>query len=172
MRLRWWLLLVLIIVLLGVRLALPGIIRAQVNERLGQMPAYSGTVADIDVALWRGAYVLKDLSLVKRGPRIPVAFITVPRMEVALDWSQLAGRRVAMVTLEDNTSFVDSPQPPVADGAGVSWRRSRRTFSARDRYAAHRKSTIVPQFRLEPAGRSADDRRARCRNHRGDSRSR
>ena len=82
---RWWLLLVLIMVLLGVRLALPGIIRAQVNERLGQMPAYSGSVADIDVALWRGAYVLKDLSLVKRGAQIPVLFVTVPRMEVALD---------------------------------------------------------------------------------------
>jgi hypothetical protein len=127
MRLRWWLLLVLIVVLLGVRLALPGIIRAQVNERLGQMPAYSGTVGDIDVAFWRGAYVLKDLTLVKRGPRIPVAFLTVPRMEVALDWPQFwRGRRVARVTLEDaQISFVDSPQPTgVQTGAGVSWRHS------------------------------------------------
>jgi len=127
MRLRWWLMLVLIMVLLGLRLALPGIIRAQVNEHLGQMPAYSGTVGDIDVALWRGAYVLKDLSLVKRGSKIPVAFVTVPRMEVALDWSQFwHGRHVATVTLEDaRISFVDSPQPAgVQTGTGVSWRRS------------------------------------------------
>jgi hypothetical protein len=127
MRLRWWVVLVLIMALLGVRLALPGIIRAQVNERLGQMLAYRGTVADIDVALWRGAYVLKDLSLVKRGPQVPVAFITVPRMEVALDWSQFwHGRHVAMVTLEDaRINFVDSPQPTgVQTGAGVAWRNS------------------------------------------------
>jgi len=127
MRLRWWLLLVLTVVLLGVRLALPDIIRARVNERLGQMPAYSGTVGDIEIALWRGAYVLKDLSLVKRGPKIPVAFVTAPRMQVAFDWSQFwRGRHVVIVTLEDaQISFVDSPQPDgVQTGAGVSWRRS------------------------------------------------
>ncbi|MBS1526668.1 MAG: hypothetical protein JST19_13510 [Bacteroidetes bacterium] len=51
------------------RLALPGIVKHYVNKQLNALPGYTGHVNDIDIALWRGAYVIKGLHLKKRPIR-------------------------------------------------------------------------------------------------------
>src|SRR4051812_42921684 len=62
-----------IIVLLVIgRLMLPWALRSYVNRTLDQNPLYDGKIGDIDVHLWRGAYSIQDVRLVKTTGNVPV----------------------------------------------------------------------------------------------------
>ena len=56
---------IIIGVLIALRLALPYIVLKYVNKTLANIKEYYGHVEDIDIALIRGAYIIKDLKLVK-----------------------------------------------------------------------------------------------------------
>lgn len=59
----------IILALIVLRLALPGIVKHYVNKQLNELPGYTGYVDDIDIMLWRGAYIIKGLHLKKRATR-------------------------------------------------------------------------------------------------------
>ena len=127
-RSRIVLLVVLVTVLLLVllRLLLPSLIERTVNRQLATMGAYSGHVADVDVALWRGAYVLRELRIDKRDSDLPVPMLSAPRIDIALSWRNLLrGGIVARVRFEQPVlNFVDgrSSQDSLS-GAGEDWRQ-------------------------------------------------
>ncbi|MEO8207094.1 MAG: hypothetical protein ABI615_13010, partial [Chthoniobacterales bacterium] len=56
--LKWQfqLLVVLIAVLVGLRIALPYIVKSYANKKINEMPDYSGHIGDVYIKLWRGAY--------------------------------------------------------------------------------------------------------------------
>ena len=62
-----WPVLALAVALIAIRAALPLIVKDYVNDRLHAMGAYDGSVADIDMGLWRGAYRIDGLEVVKKG---------------------------------------------------------------------------------------------------------
>ena len=60
----------LLVILIGLRIALPYILLRFVNKELQTIPGYTGHVDDIDVHLIRGAYTIKVIRLDKsRGKR-------------------------------------------------------------------------------------------------------
>ena len=65
-----------ILLLVAVRLALPSIVLHQVNSRLMALEAYDGHVDDIDLALWRGAYRIDGIRIVKTGAKHPTPFFS------------------------------------------------------------------------------------------------
>ena len=65
---------VFIALLVGARLALPDVVEHFVNQRLNTLNAYRGHVADIDIHLWRGAYSIDGIEIVKKGASRPVPF--------------------------------------------------------------------------------------------------
>jgi hypothetical protein len=120
--------LALVLLLVGLRLALPGLIHAHLNHLLARNPRYEGTVGDVDVALWRGAYKIHDVEMRKRGGRVPVPFLKAPLIDVSVLWNELArGRFVGEMVLDSpQLNFVAGPteadrQTGVA-GEG-QWRR-------------------------------------------------
>jgi hypothetical protein len=48
--------LIVIALLIGLRVALPYIVKEYVNKKLDEMPEYDGRIADVDMHLWEGAY--------------------------------------------------------------------------------------------------------------------
>ncbi|RMU50702.1 hypothetical protein ALP29_05173, partial [Pseudomonas syringae pv. avii] len=46
----------LVLVLIAVHIALPYLVRNYLNDKLANMGDYRGEIADVDLALWRGAY--------------------------------------------------------------------------------------------------------------------
>lgn len=62
------------VLLIGLRIALPYILLRFVNKELQTIPGYTGHVDDIDVHLIRGAYTIKAIRLDKTGGKIPVPF--------------------------------------------------------------------------------------------------
>src|SRR5436190_22944801 len=77
------------IVLVAIRLALPYAIKRYVNDTLDKIPEYDGHVGDIDLALIRGAYVIKDLSLLKTTGNVPVPLFSAPRIDLSVQWGEL-----------------------------------------------------------------------------------
>jgi hypothetical protein len=72
-----------------VRLALPGYLQDYVNRTIDQSPDFDGRIGPVEVHLWRGAYTIHDLKLVKTTQAVPVPFFQSPRVDLSLDWRAL-----------------------------------------------------------------------------------
>src|SRR4051794_24254149 len=81
--------LVLVGVLVAVRLALPYVVEDYVNHKLAGLKSYDGHVGDIDIHLWRGAYSIDDIEIVKTGAKRPVPFFKSPRVDFSVEWPSL-----------------------------------------------------------------------------------
>ena len=95
---RWqwliWILLVLVILLLAARLYLPFWLKDYVNEKLNAMDGYRGSVEDIDVQLFRGAYTIKGLDLYKIDKGIPAPFVAIASSDISVQWGALFHGRI------------------------------------------------------------------------------
>jgi hypothetical protein len=54
-----------LVVAVVLRAVSPVLVKRYVNRQLADMGEYSGTIADLDLALLRGGYTLHDLTIVK-----------------------------------------------------------------------------------------------------------
>src|SRR5687767_9028432 len=80
---------IIAVVLIAVRAALPGVVKDYVNRTLAGLEAYDGSVQDIDLALWRGAYRIDGVRIVKRGAEQEVPFFDADRVDLSVQWSSL-----------------------------------------------------------------------------------
>lgn len=111
--------------LVGARVALPYVVLDVLNKQLGAMPAYTGHIDDVDIALLRGAYVIRGLTIDKREGTSPVPFVTIEAIDLSVQWNQLFhGAIVGEVAIfRPRITFTNGPAP--ADdqaGEGVDWR--------------------------------------------------
>lgn len=87
-------LLLLLVVFIGFRLYLPTLVKNHVNQVLNDLPGYQGSVADIDIALIRGAYVVNDLHLQRRDAKTDVPFLTIPQADISVQWRALFNGKI------------------------------------------------------------------------------
>jgi hypothetical protein len=85
-------LIVLAVGVIGLRLALPHLVRNYVNRTLSKIPDYRGEVGDIDIHLWRGAYTIHDANVVRTSGKVPVPFFSAPRVDLSVQWRELFHR--------------------------------------------------------------------------------
>lgn len=72
-----------------------------VNKELSKLEDYSGSVEDIDIALWRGAYVIEGMRIEKTGSKAPEPFFAAEAIDISVQWAALfKGAIVAEVILE------------------------------------------------------------------------
>ncbi len=119
-------LLLLILGLVALRVALPGIVERQINARMAEMGDYTGRVDRVGLAIWRGAYSLRGLQVEKRAGEIPVPLLSAPSVDISLSWRDLLrGGIVAEVRFEQPTvHFVDGSGAENSQaGLGVDWRQ-------------------------------------------------
>ena len=84
---------ILIVVLVGVRLALPNIVRNQINHRLENIPGYTGHVDDIRLHLWRGAYSLHGFGIFRQSGQLKEPFFLAKDIDFSLAWRELFHRK-------------------------------------------------------------------------------
>ncbi len=84
---RWLRLTVMIVlgVLILVRLALPTVLKTYVNRRLSLKKNYGGTVGDISVHLWRGAYRIHDVHIYKKSGNIREPFFEADYIDLSIE---------------------------------------------------------------------------------------
>lgn len=119
-----WAIVLVVAVLIAVRAALPGIVKDYVNDKLQAMEAYEGQVGDVDLALWRGAYRVDDVLIVKRGAQQSTPFFSGDRVDFSVEWrSLLHGSLVAEGEfLRPSLNLVQGPNEKESQtGKEVNW---------------------------------------------------
>lgn len=124
-RLGWMSLALLVLLLIAIRLALPDWIRDYLNNKLDRMGNYHGHIADVDVALWAGAYSLNDVTITKHTEEIPVPFMAANRVDLAVSWRALLNMELAANAEfhQPVLNFVDDEGDATQSGSGVDWRQ-------------------------------------------------
>lgn len=115
---------VVIVVLVAIRAALPTVIRDYANDQLQALEQYDGHIDDIDLALWRGAYRIDGIRIVKTGGKQPLPFFSADRIDLSVEWrSLLQGSLVAEgVFYSPNLNFVQGKTKEQSQtGEGVDW---------------------------------------------------
>jgi hypothetical protein len=108
-----WIAAVLVVALVGLRIALPDIVLRYVNKQLDNLEGYSGRIEDIDISLWRGAYQIQGVRIVKSNGRVPVPFFAAREIDISVEWQALFdGDIVAEIDLyRPALNFVKGPTP-------------------------------------------------------------
>jgi hypothetical protein len=115
-RRHWWrgfVVFFVILITLGAigRVMLPGFVRDYVNRTLDRNPMYAGTIGDVEIHLWRGAYSIRDIRISKTTGNVPVPFFAAKRVAFAMQWDALLHRKLVgrVVMQEPELNFVDAP---------------------------------------------------------------
>lgn len=114
---------ILLIALIIFRLYLPTLVKNYVNKTLANIPGYYGQVADIDIALYRGAYVIEGLYLNKVNAQTQVPFLNFPKSDISIEWGALFKGEIVseifMYSPEVIYIFEDQKQTSVQGDADV-----------------------------------------------------
>ncbi len=87
---QWlWALAVVVVILVAARVALPFVVKDFINRELAALESYDGHVDDVDIALWRGAYQLDGLEIVKTGSKQPLPFFDAETIDLSVEWKSL-----------------------------------------------------------------------------------
>ncbi len=129
---RWWrtsraLFLAVVVVaalLVAARIALPYGLREAINRRLNAIPDYTGSVRQIDVSLWRGAYAIREPVIMRRSGEGKEPFFRAEKIDFSIAWRELLhGQFVSDIELvKPMLTFVEA-QAPEASQAGGSAQR-------------------------------------------------
>lgn len=91
----------LVVLVIGVRLALPSVLRRAINSRLEKIPDYTGWVDHVGVSLTRGAYTLHGLVIQKQNGGVKEPYFRADRIDFSIAWRELLhGKLVSDIALE------------------------------------------------------------------------
>lgn len=101
----------MIVVLVGIRLALPSLLQREINRKLSEVPGYAGHVGRIGVHLYRGAYSLHQVEIRKEGGAVSQPFFSASVIDFSLAWGQLFhGKIVSKIFIDGGqVNFVKGP---------------------------------------------------------------
>jgi hypothetical protein len=117
-------LLVLAVILGIARLYAPVAVQRYVNRTLDRNPMYDGKIGDVRLHIWRGAYSIENIKLIKTTGNVPVPLFAAKRVELAIEWKALFhGSLVGRVKMEQpELNFVDADdESQRQSGNGGPW---------------------------------------------------
>ena len=126
MKKRYKIIIVIIILLVGIRIALPFIVKKYLNNLLANIEGYTGQVEDVDLALYRGAYRIDSLAIYSTTQDLGGRpFFASDAIDLSISWRDIfKGAIVGDVILEQpelNFVAVQSEEDSMATGENVDW---------------------------------------------------
>jgi hypothetical protein len=124
MKKTWIIILSILVVLVAIRLILPFAIIKYVNKTLDNIPGYKGSIEDVDLNLYRGAYIIENVVLQKLEGDVPRPFIKIDSLDLSVEWKALFdGAIVGEVILRNpELNFVAGPGDSTQqDGTEADW---------------------------------------------------
>lgn len=79
----------ILLLLIGFRIALPHLVHRYVNHTLDRHVDYDGRIGEVDVHLIRGAYSIDAVNILKTTGDVPIPFFAAERVDFSMDWSEL-----------------------------------------------------------------------------------
>ncbi len=96
MQKKFKIILIFIVFLVALRIALPYIVLKFANNELAKLDGYNGHIEDIDISLYRGAYVIDSIYInkveKKSGDQTP--FISAKAIDLSVQWAALLHGRI------------------------------------------------------------------------------
>ncbi|WP_283190169.1 DUF748 domain-containing protein [Pseudomonas sp. PMCC200344] len=122
-----WTLAGLVVLLIALHIALPYLVRDYLNDKLADMGDYRGQITDVDLALWRGAYKINGLKIVKVDGKVPVPFVNAPLIDLSVSWHSLWSDHAVVAEVQffnPEVNFVDggANKKNSQTGQGTDWR--------------------------------------------------
>jgi hypothetical protein len=117
----------IVVLLVAVRIALPYVVKSQINKKLASLPDYQGSVADVDLHVYRGAYSIKGVELNKKNGKVPVPFFAADAIDFAVEWKALFhGSLVTQISVaHPQLNFVQGKSKKDSQtGADKSWQQT------------------------------------------------
>jgi Domain of Unknown Function (DUF748) len=115
---------IIVVILIGVRVSLPHVVRHYVNAQLQKSSAYAGTVGRVEISLYRGAYEIRDIHIFKRNGNVRDPFFSAPYLDMSVQWAALFHHRiVARIYMQQpHLNFVNGPTSAQKQtGEDTSW---------------------------------------------------
>lgn len=145
---------VVAIVLIGLRMALPGLVKNYLNDQLANMGDYQGRIADVDIALLRSAYVIHGMEIIKVSEAVPVPFFEADSIDLSVSWRALFNAKVVadVEFINPELHFVDGGENDSQSGAGTDWRAAlQQLVPIRiDRLGIHNGALHFHNFKSDP----------------------
>jgi len=106
-----------VLLLLVMRLLLPYFVTRSVNRVLTEIPGYTGSIQGVDIRLYRGAYMIKQLKLFQLDNTSEIPFIDIPVADLSIEWAAVfKGEVVGEIILNNPAiNFIGGDEPD-ADG--------------------------------------------------------
>ena len=101
-RKRYLILGIILIFLIGFRLYLPTYVKTHVNKVLSEIPGYHGQVDDIDIAIFRGAYVIKGMYFKKNTEKSGIPFLKFPKTDISIEWKSIFHGKIVSEIIMNN----------------------------------------------------------------------
>lgn len=125
MKKRYKILLGILAVLIIVRLFLPMIVKNYLNNMLSDLDGYTGSVTDVDLALYRGAYKIDSLFIYSTTQDLGRPFFATNLIDLSISWKDIfKGKIVGKVILDQpqlNFVAVKSETDSIDTGENVDW---------------------------------------------------
>jgi hypothetical protein len=95
-------LLIIVVAALVVRALAPDYVKHAVNRRLAKIPGYGGSVKTVRLHLWRGAYEIDEMTIVKSSGKVREPFFSAKTIDFSIAWRDLfRGRLVSDIYVAD-----------------------------------------------------------------------
>lgn len=122
-RRRRIILLSILVLLIGVRIALPYIIKNQLVKAVNKTEGYHCTLEDVDLHLFRGAMILKEFDLRMTDKEVAKPFVYCKNADISVEWRQIFnGAIVSEIILDDlRLHFADSKDKDKEQAGDASW---------------------------------------------------
>ncbi|MCZ4407440.1 DUF748 domain-containing protein [Cryomorphaceae bacterium 1068] len=79
-----------LVLLIGFRIALPFIMKGQINKNLDNIEGYNGAVADVDLQLYRGGFQIENLKIFEEASEKPeVPLVDLAHLDFSIEWRAL-----------------------------------------------------------------------------------
>jgi len=102
---------VIAVLALAGRVALPFVAKRLLNDRLERIPDYTGHIDDIGIHLWRGAYSLHGVGIFRKNGKVREPFFHAKHIYLSLAWRELWHRKIVsnIQVDEGQLHFVKGP---------------------------------------------------------------
>lgn len=111
--------------LIVARIALPFVVTDYVNRVINRIDGYSGSISDVDIHLYRGAYTIYNLKIFKDQGNIPVPFIDIAATDLSVEWGALFNGAIVgeVVMNTPKLNFATGQSGASQTGTDADWTR-------------------------------------------------
>ncbi|RRQ24235.1 DUF748 domain-containing protein [Guyparkeria sp. SCN-R1] len=140
---------VIVVLLILGRAYLPYWVTDYLNTQIAALDGYAGSLEDVDIHLWRGAYVVHGLEIHKLEGGLKEPFVAAETIDLSVEWSALLdGAVVAEIDIHDADLNFSRTQ----SGEGAGWQRLVEAWSPFDinRLTIHGGRVAYIDYSTEP----------------------